>query len=410
MPEDTLPLGQTFVFSVQQLLAVTAATVLVPLIVGISPGVALFTMGVGTIIGLFCTNWKYPMIYGSSFAFIGALIATSTTYGWGATSVGVIASGLFYTVIALVIAKAGMKWLDVVFPPVVIGSVIITIGMCLLPGTITATFGSGDSYSLVKVIIGIFTMGTIALIATLARGFFKATPILLGILAGFVFTVILSQFVLTDFVGFDAVAAAPWLVFPFGPGFGTWSFEPSVVVVFIIVSFATIIEHIGDNYTLSSIVGKEFYKDPGLHRTLLGDGLATTFAGLFGSVPNTSYGECSATQALSKVHSVKVILGAAIIAIALSFCGKVAAFISVIPWSVINGASLILYSLISISGVRRLQTVDFNIPRNMIISGVVLTVGIGNVLFKVGNFSLSGVALASVIGVVFNLILPKDKN
>jgi uracil permease len=411
MPEDELPLVKTAVFSVQQLFAVVSATILVPLIVGLSPGVALFTMGAGTIIGLICTRWSYPMVYGSSFAFIGALIATSTAYGWGATSIGVVASGVFYVIVSSVIMRAGSAWLDKVFPPVVIGSVIMTIGMCLLPGTITATFGAGENYSLTKVVIGFFTLGVIALVSTLAKGFFKAIPILIGIVAGFIFTVILSQFTPTDFAGFQAVADAPWIIIPVGPGFGVWSVEPSVIAVFLIVSLATIIEHIGDNFTLSAIVGREFYKKPGLAKTILGDGLATVFAGLLGSVPNTSYGECSATQALSRVHSVKVILGAALLAVVLSFCGKFSVLISVVPWSVLNGSCLALYGLISASGLRRLidAKVDLNKTRNLLICSSILTIGIGGVLLRIGEFSLSGVALASVIGIALNLILPKEK-
>ena len=413
MPEDKLPIGKTVAFSLQQLFACFSAIVLVPIIVGLPTNVALFSAGIGTIIFLFCTGYKTPLILGSSFAYIGALVSTSVTYGWGATSVAIIASGLFYVLIAIVISRVGLGWLDKVFPPVVIGSVIVVIGMCLLPGTVTAAFGGGENYSLTNVLVGLFTMTVIAVIATVFKGFVRAIPVLTGIVVGFLLVVVLYLTgVKTDFGGFQPVIDAPWFVLPIGPGFGEWSFRPAAVAVFLVVSIATLVEHIGDIFTISSIVGRDFYKAPGLHRTLIGDGLATVFAGFSGSVPNTSYSECAATQALSGVHSIRVIIGASIAMIALSFCGKFGALVSVIPWSVINGGALILYGAIASSGLRRILDgkTDFDDPRNLVICSSILTIGIGSVLLKVGDFSLNGVALATVVGIVLNLALPKKKS
>jgi uracil permease len=406
MPEDKLPIKETVIFSLQQVMACFSATILVPLIVGLPANVALFSAGVGTIIYLICTNFKVPQFLGSSFAFIPPLVSVSTTFGWGAVSAAVIVSGVFYAIISMIIGKVGLKWLDKVFPAPVIGAVIVSIGMCLLPGTVTATFGSGNPLIF---LVGIVTMLSIALISTLAKGYMKAIPVLLGLVIGYVFQLILGTAIPELAIDFSAVASASWFTLPFGPGFGKFDFQIVPIVTFLIVSLATVTEHIGDNYTLSSIVGREFYKSPGLHRTILGDGLASAFAGLVGSVPNTSYGECSATQALSKIHSVKVILGAAIIAILLSFCGKFGALIGTIPAPVVNGACLVLYGTIAASGLRRIVEagVNFTDSRNLIIVSVILSIGIGGAAFAVGDFKLSGVALATIIGIILNLALPK---
>jgi uracil permease len=421
MPEEILPVLPTILFSLQMMMACFSAVVLVPLIVGLPPSTALFSAGIGTIIYLICTQFKCPMMLGSSFAFIPALISTSQTFGWGATSIAVIASGLFYALISVLLSrippikttKGDISWFDYIFPPIVIGPVIVTIGMSLLPGTITAAFGGGDSYNVWNIIVGLFTFAVIALVSTKSKSYFKAIPVLTGVIVGYIFVVLLTKLgIKTDYAGINAVKEAPYFILPFGPGMGQYSFNITAIITFLIVSLATVVEHIGDNYTISSIVGREFYKDPGLHRTILGDGLASAFAGLVGSVPNTSYGECSATQALSKIHSIMVIIGASIVAVVLSFFGKFSALITTIPWSVLNGACLALYGMIAASGFRRMveANIDFNHTRNLLISSVILTIGIGGVLLKIGQFQLSGVALATIIGIALNLILPKEKD
>ncbi|MDR0675590.1 MAG: NCS2 family nucleobase:cation symporter [Elusimicrobiota bacterium] len=408
MPEDRLSLKDTFIFSLQQVMACFSATVLVPIIVGLPTNVALFSAGVGTLIYLICTGFKVPQFLGSSFAFIPPLISVSQTFGWGAVSGAIIASGLFYAIVSIIIGKVGLGWLDKVFPAPVIGAVIVSIGMSLLPGTVTATFGGGDP---LVFLIGIMTVLIIAFVSTKAKGYFKAIPVLIGLIVGYFIQLIIGSFVPALKIDFSNVISASWISFPFGPGFGKYQFLPVPIITFLIVSLATITEHIGDNYTLSSIVGREFYKDPGLHKTILGDGLASAFAGFTGSVANTSYGESSATQALSKVHSVRIIVGASIIAILLSFCGKFGALVATIPAPVLNGACLALYGAIASSGLRRIVDagVNFSDSRNLIICSVIMTIGIGGTAFSIGQFSLGGVALATIIGIILNLILPKDK-
>ncbi len=416
MPEESLSLGQTILFGFQQLFACFSATILVPLLVGLPSSVALFSAGVGTIIYLICTGFKVPMFLGSSFAFIPPLIATSTAYGWGVTSGAIIASGLFYAIIACIIGNIGTKWLDKVFPPVVIGSVIIVIGIGLAPVAVQGAMFKDGSPSLSYLLISLFTVAVIAFVGTIGKGFFKAIPLIVGLIAGYIFTLILGTihpaFHLIDF---NVVKEASWFTLPFGPGFGHWEFNVVAILTFLIVSLATIVEHIGDNYTISGIVGREFYKNPGLHKTILGDGLASAFAGFTGSVPNTSYGECSATQALSQVHSVKVILAAAISAIILSFFGKFSALIGTIPGPVLNGACLILYGMIASSGLRNIVKagVNYDDNRNLIICSTILTCGIGGATLSVvmgsNTFVLSGTAFAVVIGIILNLVLPTKK-
>ena len=416
MPEDKLPFGQTVLFGVQQLFACFSATILVPLLVGLPSSVALFSAGVGTLIYLVCTGFKVPMFLGSSFAFIAPLIAVSTSFGWGAASGAIICSGIFYAIAALIIGKVGLGWLDRVFPPIVIGSIIVTIGIGLAPTAVQgAMFKDGAPY-LPYLGIAMFTLLTIAFVGTKAKGFFKAVPVLIGLIAGYIFTLIMGAiFPAFRLIDFSAVKDAPWLTLPFGPGFGHWEFNAVAIITFLIVSLATIVEHIGDNYTISGIVGREFYKNPGLHRTILGDGLASAFAGFTGSVPNTSYGECSATQALSQIHSVRVIAAASIIAIILSFFGKFSALINTIPSPVLNGACLILYGLIASSGLRNIvkSGVDYDDNRNLIICSSILTCGIGGatIAFAVGSatFILSGMAFGTVLGIILNLVLPQTK-
>jgi uracil permease len=355
------------------------------------------------------------MFLGSSFAFIAPLTAVSAASGWNAVAGGIIAAGLFYALIAVIIGKIGTKWIDTLFPPVVIGSVIITIGIGLSGTAVQqATLINGE-YSLKALLIAMVTLFSIALFSIKGRGFFKAIPIILGIVVGYVFTAILGLVTKTPLIDFSHVFANGVFTAPFGRAAFKPSFEAGVIITFIVVSLATLIEHLGDLFTISGIVGRDFYKDPGPSKTILGDGLATAAAGLFGSVPNVSYGECSATQALSQVHSVRVIAGAAVIAIILSFIAPVSGFINTIPGPVLGGACLILYGLIASSGLRNIVNagVNYDDSRNLIISSAILTSGIGGCALSFSlpgghPFSIAGMAFGTVLGVALNLILPKE--
>ena len=400
------------------------ATILVPLLTGLSPSTALFTAGTGTLIYILITAAKVPAFLGSSFAFIPALIGISKQYGMAYALGGAICAGLFYAIVAGIIKVAGKNWLDKALPPVVIGSVIIVIGLNLAPTAMNSAMLNNGEYSLVYFSIAIVTLA-IAIVATIfLKGFFNTISILIGLLGGYFFTLIMGFFFPAyKLIDFTAVKEASWFGLPFlqqnADGSYFWlapKFALVPILTFIIVSLATICEHLGDTLVTSKVVGRDFYKDPGLHRTLLGDGIATAWAALWGGPPNTTYGENVGVMAITKVYSVWVIGGAAVIAILLSFCQKFGALIQTIPTPVLGGICTLLYGLIASSGLRTIveSGVDYKDKRNLTISSVILVIGLGGGMlqFTIGEnftFSLGGVALATLVGILLNLIIPNTK-
>lgn len=400
--------------SFQHVFAMFGATVLVPLLTGLSPSAALFSAGTGTLLYIAITGAQVPAFLGSSFAFIPPLIAIGAAYGMPYALGGAVVAGLFYAVVAGIIKLSGTAWIDRVIPPVVIGSVIIVIGLNLAPVAMNMAMGTsaGGPYSLVHLSIAAFTL-IVAIVATIFfKGFFNVIPILIGLVSGYLFTVIMgSIFPAYALVDFDIVAKAPWFSLP---TFMLPKFNLMASITFVIVSFATICEHLGDVMVTSRVVGADFYKKPGLHRTLLGDGLATAWAALWGGPPNTTYGENIGVMAITRVYSVWVIGGAAVIAVILSLITKVGAIIQTIPTPVMGGISMLLFGIIASSGLRTIVEtgVDFKCKRNLTISSVILVIGIGGgkLAFAVGEglqFQLAGVALATVVGILLNLLLPK---
>lgn len=408
------PLKRWVALSFQHVFAMFGATVLVPLLTGLSPTVALFTAGCGTLIYILMTQGKVPVFLGSSFAFIAPIIVISGSFGVEYAMGAAFVTGLFYCVIALIIKKSGIEWLDRVLPPVVIGSVIMVIGLTLAPVAMgQAMYDGNGAYHLAYVGIAAFTLAVAVVSSLVLRGFFTVIPILIAIVVGYLFTLIMGSifpaFALIDFSG---VKAAAWfgIVTPQMP-----KFNLVPIITFLLVSLATIAEHLGDTMVASRVVGKEFYKDPGLHRTLAGDGLATSFAALFGGPPNTTYGENIGVMSISHVYSVWVTGGAAVIAVILSFIPKVGAIISTIPGPVMGGVSMMLYGIIASAGIRTVveSGVDYSCKRNLTITSVILVIGIGggNLLFNITEnltFELGGVALATFVGILLNLILPKN--
>ncbi len=430
-PHDKPPLAKWIPLSFQHVFAMFGATVLVPLLTGLSTSTALFTAGTGTLLYILITGAKVPAFLGSSFAFIPALIAIGQQYGPSYAMGGAIFAGLFYSIIALVIKLAGKNWIDIALPPVVIGSVIIVIGLGLAPTAIGEFFNSPATgkYSLICACVAAVTL-VIAIIATIFfKGFFNTLSILIGLIGGYLFALLMgSVFPGTDWnlINFDGVKNAPWFCIPFLHADATlthtgfkWiapQFNLVAILTFVIVSISTVCEHMGDTLTTSKVVGQDFYKDPGLHRTLLGDGLATAWAAVWGGPPNTTYGENIGVMAITKVYSVCVIGGAAIIAILLSFCGKFGALIQTIPTPVLGGICTLLYGLIASSGLRTIVDagVNYQDKRNLTISSVILVLGIGgaSLKFAIGsefNFTLGGVALATVVGIILNLVIPQTK-
>jgi uracil permease len=426
-PHDRPPLARWIPLSFQHVFAMFGATVLVPLLTGLSTSTALFTAGTGTLLYILITGAKVPTFLGSSFAFIPALIAIGQTYGMPYAMGGAICAGLFYCVVALIIKIVGRGWIDRALPPVVIGSVIIVIGMCLAPTAIkeamyTNASGNPQDYNLVYFSIAAVTL-CIAVLATIfLKGFFNTISILIGLVGGYVFTLIMGYFFPAyDIINFDVVRNARWFGIPFLSLDDTGKyvyiapkFNIVAILTFIIVSISTICEHLGDILTTSKVVGKNFYEDPGLHRTLCGDGLATAWAAIWGGPPNTTYGENIGVMAITKVYSVWVIGGAAVIAVILSFIQKFGAIIQTIPTPVLGGICTLLYGLIASSGLRTIveSGVDYQNKRNLTISSVIMVIGIGGgvLQFNVGSgfqFSLGGVALATVVGIILNMIIPQ---
>ncbi|CEM62659.1 Uracil permease (fragment) [Treponema phagedenis] len=336
--------------------------------------------------------------------------------GWIAYALGgAFCAGLFYAVVASIIKVSGTNWLTRALPPVVIGSVIIVIGLNLAPTAMGMVMNDGQgNYSLVYLSIAMVTLAVTVICNIFLKGFFEIIPILIGLVCGYLFTLIMGNFFPAyHIISFDKVREAAW----FGlPSFTIPKFSFVPIITFLIVSLATICEHLGDILVLSKVVGVDFYKDPGLHRTLLGDGLATSWAALWGGPPNTTYGENIGVMAITKVYSIWVIGGAAVIAILLSFFQKFGALIQTIPTPVMGGISMLLFGIIASSGLRTVveSGVDYKDKRNLTISSVIMVIGIGGgrLAFNITGdlkFELAGVALATLIGIILNMVFPQTK-
>jgi uracil permease len=414
LPHEKPNLARWIPLSFQHVFAMFGATILVPVLTGLDPATALFTAGTGTMIYILCTGAKVPAFLGSSFAFIPPLIGISATHGISAALGGAIAAGIFYCLVALIVRFTGTGWIDKALPPVVIGSVIIVIGLSLAPTAMNMAMYDANGYSLVYLSIAALTLLVTVSCNIFLKSFFSTIPILIGLAFGYLFTLIMGFiFPAYAIIDFQLIKDTPW----FGlPVFRTPTFSLVPILIFIIVSLATICEHLGDLLVISKIVGQDFYKKPGLHRTLTGDGLATAWAALWGGPPNTTYGENIGVMAITRVYSVWVIGGAAVIAVFLSFFKKFGAVIQTIPTPVLGGICMLLFGIIASSGLRALveKGVDYKDKRNLTISSVILVIGIGGgiLAFNITNelrFELAGIALATVVGIIFNLIFPKTK-
>ncbi|BAS27413.1 solute carrier family 23 protein [Limnochorda pilosa] len=394
---DRPPAVQMIPLGLQHLFAMFGATVLVPILTGLNPSVALLTSGLGTLLFILITGGQVPAYLGSSFAFIAPILAVSAASGPAYALGGAVAVGLLYAVVAGIIRLVGVGWLDRVLPPVLVGSLIVVIGLGLAPVGVQMAGLSKEAVSLfdTDIQIAFFTLLSAVAAAAFLRGFFAVIPILLGIVSGYVFALLRGAVDLT------ALREAAWIGLP---AFTAPAFSWSAVAVFLPVAAVTLAEHLGDVLVLGRVVGKNFYKKPGLQRTLMGDGLATALAGLLGGPPNTTYGENIGVIAITKVYSVWVIGLAASFATVLAFVPKLGAAIQTIPAPVMGGVTIMLFGVIASSGIRTLveSGIDFSQTRNLLISSVVLVLGIGGA--KIGE--LSGMGLAAIVGVILNLLLP----
>lgn len=393
------------VLSIQHVFAMAGATILVPLLTGLPVSVALFASGLGTLIYIFFTKAKVPVYLGSSFAHIAAVNIAKDAMGGdiSAAQTGLILVGLIYILAALAIKAFGKGWINKLLPPIVIGPMIIIIGLGLAATAVeSAGFTSGGDSAVQITAVATLAITIFAMIR--AKGFFKLIPFMIGMVGGYIVAA------LTGLVDFTPVLNAPWFALPsfqlpyinytlyFGPE--TWAIVPIAIV--------TMSEHIGDHTVLGKICDKDFLTDPGLDNTLIGDGVATAVSALIGGPANTTYGENTAVVGMTKVASVWVTGGAAIFAITISFIGKLSALILTIPWAVIGGVSILLYGYIASNGLRVLidEHVDFSNRKNVIIAATMLVLGLGGAAFQfVGLATLSGTALAAIVGVVLNLIL-----
>ncbi|MDI9421446.1 MAG: solute carrier family 23 protein [Bacillota bacterium] len=397
-----LGVGEHVALGFQHLFAMFGATVLVPLLTGLDPAVALFTSGSGTLIFQLLTKGQVPAYLGSSFAFIAPIIAAAGQWGLPYALGGGVAVGLVYAAVALLIAKIGTNWVDRVLPPVVIGSVIIVIGLGLASTAVgMAGFVDGGSLATPEVRVALFTLLVTVLGTIFFKGFLAVVPILIGIVAGYLFA--LTQGV----VDFGPVREAAWIGLP---QFMAPKFNAAAIAMILPVALVSITEHLGDVLVMSKITGKDYYRKPGLHRTLLGDGLATSWAALWGGPPNTTYGENAGVLAITGVHNVSIVRTAAILAVALSFIQKMGALISTIPSAVMGGVSIVLFGVIAASGLRTLveSGIDYGDKRNLVISSVILVLGIGSAELGLGALKLQGMGLATVVGILLNLVLPQN--
>ena len=396
MNTENLSLVKKTVVGVQFLFVAFGATVLVPLLIGIDPATALFTAGLGTFIFHFVTKGKVPIFLGSSFAFIAPIIAATKQWGLPGTLAGLTAVSLVYFVMSALVKWQGKRCLDRIFPPVVIGPVIILIGLSL----------SGSAVNMAKTdwMLAFVALITAIGVLTFSRGMLKLVPIISGILVGYVVAVAMNK------VDFSGVAAASWIAMPVH--FDTIThFQWAPFLYMIPVAIAPVLEHIGDVYVVGAVAKKDFVADPGIHRTMLGDGCACLASAFLGGPPETTYSEVTGAMSITKITSPAVIRISAATAICFSVVGKLSALLQSIPQAVLGGIMLLLFGTIASVGVQNLMQnkVDMNDTRNVIIISVMLTMGLGGAVLSSGSFAISGIGLSAVVGVVLNLVLPKTK-
>ena len=411
-------IGKWIILALQHVFAMFGATILVPILVNSAAGAEVLTIpvtlvasGIGTLIYILCTKGKSPVYLGSSFAFIAPITAAYLKGGISGAMTGIMAVGLIYVIFAIIIKLIGKNWLDKLLPPVVIGPMIMIIGLGLAPSAISQIgLSSGAALEWQPIVVALVAFLTTAIVAVAAKGFLKVIPFLIGIVAGYLAGVAVG---IVDFTPITeaAIVGVPNFLIPFV------SYTPNFSAILTIapIALVTIAEHIGDHTALSAIMNRDLLKDPGLDRTLLGDGIATFVAGAIGGPANTTYGENTSVVGMTKVASVWVIGLAAIIAIILGFFTKFTALISTIPTAVLGGVSLLLYGFISVNGLKVLiqNQVDFNNTKNVIVASAMLVLGLGGATISIVSgdlaVTISGMSLAAIVGIILNLCLPTEK-
>ena len=436
--KDRPKFGQMVVFAFQQLLAILAATIAVPTIVGngMSQSAALFGAGVGTIVYLLFTKFKSPVFLGSSFAFLGSMFAAfagavSANAGYAGLLLGAVFAGLVYVIIALIVKFAGVKWINKLMPAVVIGPTVAIIGLSLAGNAIgDALHGAvndGSAYVMnasgwINLICALVTLFTVIICSVYGKKMAKLIPFIIGIVAGYlvatIFTVIgnatgNADLVVINFSLFNDMKWIPDFTFIKAfKGFGeiTGQYVATIAVAYIPVAFVIFAEHIADHKNLSSIIGTELLEDPGLDRTLLGDGVGSIAGAFFGGCPNTTYGESVGCVAITGNASVVTILTTAVMAILISFFGPFVTFLATIPACVMGGVCITLYGFIAVSGLKMVQKVDLGQNKNLFVVSVILIAGIGGMTLKFGQITLTEIAVALILGIIANLVLNRGKD
>ena len=439
--KDKPKFSQTLVFALQQLLAILAATIAVPSIIGngMSQSAALFGAGVGTLVYLCFTKFKSPVFLGSSFAFLGSMFAAfagavTVEAGYMGLLLGAVFAGLVYVVIAIIVKVAGVKWINRLMPPVVIGPTVAIIGLSLAGNAIGNSFGFGsplpDGYAvfgthnwanLANLICAVVTLLVVIWCSVKGRKMVKLIPFIIGILAGYacalIFTLIgnatgKESLKILNFAAFSQMQWVP--DFTFLKAFRglkdvTAQYVATIAVAYIPVAFVVFAEHIADHKNLSSIIGSELLEEPGLHRTLLGDGIGSIAGAFFGGCPNTTYGESVGCVAITGNASIVTIATTAVLAIVASFFGPFVTFLSTIPTCVMGGVCITLYGFIAVSGLKMLQPVDLNDNRNLFTASSILIAGIGGMTVHIGSVTLTEIACALILGIVVNLLFNREE-
>lgn len=392
---------QAFV-GLQMLFVAFGALVLVPLITGLDPNVALLTAGVGTLLFQIVTKRQVPVFLASSFAFIAPIQFGVQQWGIPVTMGALLCSGFVYFALSALVKAKGVNILHQYFPPIVIGPVIMVIGLGLAPVAVDMATGKSANIEYnTAIIVSMVTLLTTLIVAVFAKGLLKLVPILAGLTVGYILSIFMGL------VDFNKIVEAPWFSLP---NVSAPQFQLDAILYILPIALAPAVEHLGDVMAISQVAGKDFMKKPGLHRTLLGDGLATSAAAALGGPPNTTYSEVTGAVMLTKNFNPKIMTWAACWAIVFSFCGKIGAFLSTIPTVVMGGIMMLLFGAVAMVGINTLTkaNVDLSHPRNLCIGSVVMTFGIGGMLINIGEFSLKGISLCAIVAIVLNIILPKE--
>ncbi len=395
----------------QMLFVAFGALVLVPILTGLNPSVALFTAGIGTLIFQLVTRGQVPVFLASSFAFIAPITYSVQTWGLGATTGALAAAGLLYVAISFGIRVFGSGWLNRILPPIVVGPVIMVIGLSLAGVAINMATGVAGGNQIfpkgASLILATLTLIPVLVAVVAGKGIIRIVPILIGIIVGYIAAFIVGPIFGVNFINFDSINNAPWFAIP---AFVAPEFNWAAILFILPVAIAPAIEHFGDIMAISGVTKRNYMEKPGIHKTLLGDGLATTAAGLFGGPPNTTYSEVTGAVTLTKSFNPAIMTWAAIFAIVLAFVGKLGGILSTIPMPVMGGIMVLMFGMVTMVGASVLINVkDLTDGRNMAIASVILVIGVGGLTIPFGeNFVLGGIGLAGIVGVAINLVLPKS--